>query len=180
MAFVSPLIDISLISVALVVASKFLQSKLVDKDRQKAAQQRMKDKQKRIKELMGKQDEKSKREVAKLQKELFEEMGESMQGTMRYMMFSLPLFFGAFFLLGMFYGGLTFETPFPVPKFEGFFLLNPLSWIPVGWSLTTGWLKWYFITYLITLIILSIVLKVLKKMKGQNKEKQGVVNGKEK
>jgi len=124
----------------------------------------MKEKQAKIKELMKKDDEKSKKEMDGLQKEMFEEMNETMQGSMRYMMFSLPVFFGAFFVMGQFYGGLLFEAPFLVPKFEHFFFLNPLTWIPVGWSIETGWLKWYFITYLITSIAIGIAMKIRGKL----------------
>ncbi|MBN2067808.1 MAG: hypothetical protein JW744_05050, partial [Candidatus Diapherotrites archaeon] len=97
------------------------------------------------------------------------EMGETMQGSMRYMMFSFPVFIGAFILLGMFYGSITFEAPFTVPKFENFFLLNPFTWMPVGWGYSTGWLKWYFISYLITSIILAAGLKIAGKAMEKNK-----------
>jgi uncharacterized membrane protein (DUF106 family) len=170
MAIVGPVVEISLVAVAVVVASRFLQSMRIDKEKQKAAQTRMKEKQAKIKELMKQGDEKSKGEMQRLQKEMFEEMSESMQGSMRYMLFSLPLFFGAFFVLGHFYGGTLFEAPFLVPKFENFFFLNPLTWVPVDWVLQTGWLKWYFITYLITSIFLGIILKIKEKATAGRKE----------
>jgi len=163
-AIISPTTDISLIAVAVVAISKILQAKFIDKEKQKQSQERMKEKQKRIKELMSKEDEKSKGEVDKLQQELLEEMNETMQGTMRYMMFSLPLFLGAFFILGTMFGIEMFETPFLVPKFEGFFMLNPFTWVPVGWVSQSGWLKWYFITYLLTSIAIGAVTKVKEKI----------------
>ena len=163
MAIINPLIDISLIAVAVVVISKVMQAKFIDRKKQKESQERMKEKQKKIKELMHKEDEKSKNEIEKLQKELLEEMNETMQGTMRYMMFSLPVFFGAFFILGAMFGIEMFETPFLVPKFEGFFFLNPFTWIPVGWVEQSGWLKLYFITYLVTSIIIGIAMKIREK-----------------
>jgi len=163
MAFISPVVDISLITVAVVIASKVLQNKLIDRKKQKESQARMKEKQAKIKELMKKGDEKSRNEMDALQKEILTDMNDTMQGSMRYMMFSLPIFFGAFFILGNFYGGLVFDAPFAVPKFDNFFFLNPLSWIPVGWGLNTGWLKWYFITYLITSIVIGVVMKVKEK-----------------
>ena len=109
MAVINPLIDISLITLALVVISRFLQSKLIDKEKQKASQARMKEKQAKIKELMKNTDEKSKQEMNQLQKEMFEEMNETMQGSLRYMMFSMPLFFGVFFVLGSVLYNLFFE-----------------------------------------------------------------------
>jgi uncharacterized membrane protein (DUF106 family) len=165
MALISPLADISLIALAVVALSRFLQSKLIDKEKQKAAQASMKEKQAKIKELMKNSDEKSKQQMDQLQKEMFEEMNESMQGSLRYMMFSLPVFFGAFFILGQFYGGAAYETPFMVPLFKGFHIFNPLSWIPVGWGFETGWLRWYFLTYLFASIILGIAMKVREKLK---------------
>ncbi len=161
MVFISPAIDISLITLALVVVSRFLQSKLVNKEKQKAAQQRMKEKQKRIKELIASNDERSKNEAAALQREIFAEMGESMQGSMRYMMVSLPFFLVVFAALGFFYGGLYFDALFPIPKFEG--------WLPVGLTTKTGWFKWYFFTYLIASIVLGIVLKIWVKAREEKK-----------
>jgi len=165
MALISPSIGITLISVFLVVVSRFIQSKMVDKKKMKEMQKRSKEKQKRIKELIQRNDEQSKAEVQRLQQEMFADMGESMQGSMRYMMVSMPLFLGVFFLMGMFYGGMTIDAPFPLPKFQGFFLLNPLSWLPVGLSIKTGWLKLYFFSYLITSIVVSIALKIVEKMR---------------
>jgi len=164
MALVTPVIDIGLITVAVVIISRFLQSKLIDKKKQKQAQKNMKEKQARIKELMKSQDGKSRDEMERLQKELLLEMNETMQGSMRYMMFSLPLFFGAFFVFGHFYGNQVFEAPFLLPKFDNFFFLNPLTWVPAGWSLETGWLKLYFVTYLIASILLGIAFKVKEKV----------------
>ena len=89
---------------------------------------------------------------------------------MRYMMFSLPIFFGAYFILGQLYGIEMFETPFLVPKFENFFMFNPLTWIPTAWVSQTGWLKWYFLTYLITSIVLGIVLKIKEKIMEASKK----------
>ena len=169
MALISVVVDVGLIAVAVVAISRLLQSKLIDKKKQKAAQRRMKEKQARIKELMKNQDEKGKSEMSRLQKEMFEDMNETMQGSMRYMMFSLPVFFGAFFILGSFYGGTLFEAPFLLPRFEGFFFLNPLSWVPVGWGIETGWLKWYFIVYLIVSITLAIGLKIMERVKKTEK-----------
>lgn len=163
MAIISPTIDISLIAMAVVVISKIMQAKFIDKKKQKESQQRMKEKQKRIKELMNREDEKSKNEMDKLQQELLQEMNDTMQGTMRYMMFSLPIFLGAFFILGTMFGIEMFETPFLVPKFEGFFFLNPFTWIPVGWVGQAGWLKWYFITYLLTSIAIGAIMKIREK-----------------
>ena len=172
MVIINPVIEISLITLVVVVVSRVLQAKLIDKDKQKEAQGRMKEKQAKIKELVKKEDEKSKNEMNQLQKEIFEDMNATMQGSMRYMMFSLPLFFGAFFVLGQLFGGQVFEAPFILPKFEGFFFLNPFSWVPVGWGLETGWLKLYFVTYLVSSIVIAAAMKIRKKMAGKKDVKK--------
>ena len=184
MVFLDVVIEIGIIALVVVVASKILQSKMIDKKKQKEAQAKMKEKQKRIKELMKNGDEKSKNEMDRLQKEMLEDMNATMQGTMKYMLVSMPLFFGAFFVLGSLYGGMLFTAPIILPKFQGFFFLNPLTWIPVGWGYETGWLKWYFIIYLIASIIIAITLKVREKVvkkgtKNIKEEKKSIENVKE-
>ena len=52
MVFLDIMIEIGLIALVVVVVSKILQSKMIDKKKQKAAQAKMKEKQARIKELM--------------------------------------------------------------------------------------------------------------------------------
>jgi len=168
MAFINPIIDIVLITLVVVVISRILQAKLVNKKEQKAAQKRMKEKQAKIKELMKNSDEKSKSEMDRLQKEMFEDMNATMQGSMRYMMFSLPLFLGAFFVLGQFYGGQVLTSPTLLPKFDNFFFLNPFTWMPTGWGYETGWLKLYFVTYLISSIVIALAMKVWEKTKGKS------------
>ncbi len=165
MAFLTPAIDIAVISAVLVAVSRFIQGKLVDKAKMKEIQKRSKEKQRRIKELVQRTDEQSKAEIQRLQQEMFAEMGESMQGSRRYMMVSLPIFLVVSFLLGTFYGGTAFDALFPLPEFNNFFLLNPLTWIPVGFSVKTGWLKWYFFSYMIVSIVLSIAAKIYGKAK---------------
>lgn len=160
MALITAAVDIVLVAAGIVIVSKLLQNKLIDKEKQKASQKNMKEKQAKIKELMKNTDEKSKREMERLQTEMLQEMNETMQGSMRYMMFSLPIFFGVWFVLGYFYGGMIIEAPFLVPKFNGFFMFNPFSWVPVDWNMQSGWLKWYFISYLLISIGLGIVLKI--------------------
>jgi len=163
-AVITPIIDIGLLAVIVVIISRVLQAKFIDKKKQKESQARMKEKQAKIKELMKNGDEKSKNEMEQLQKELFEEMGETMQGTTRYMMFSLPIFFGAYYIIGNFYGLQMFQTPFLVPKFAGFFALNPLTWIPIDWVGQSGGIKWYIIVYFLISMGLGLVLKLKEKL----------------
>ena len=62
-----------------------------------------------------------------------------------------------------------------LPKFQGFFFLNPFTWVPVGWGYETGWLKWYFIIYLIASIIIAVTLKVREKVVKKGAEKVKIV-----
>ncbi len=170
MAVVDPVVGISVVAIILVVISRFLQRKMIDKKKQKAAQARMKEKQAKIKELMKNEDEKSKNEMKQLQQEIFEEMNETMQGSMKYMIVSLPLFLGAWWLMGYFYGGQLFTTPFPVPKFEGFFMFNPFTWVPTSWVTASGYAKWYIINYFIVAIVLGIAMKIREKAMNKSPE----------
>ncbi|MCX6798736.1 MAG: EMC3/TMCO1 family protein [Candidatus Diapherotrites archaeon] len=165
MHFISPAIDIVLISAVLVAASRLLERRFVDKKKMKESQQRMKEKQKQIKDLMQRSDEKSKQDATRMQQEMLQEMSENMQGSLNYMMVSLPVFLVAFFFLGQLYGGKIFEAPFPLPQFHGFSIINPFSWVPVGIGTETGYLRWYFISYLIISILLGIAMKIASRVR---------------
>ena len=160
MNFINPMIDIFLISIVLVIFSKVLQRKFIDKDAMKKQQQEMKIKQKRIKELIEQKDDKSMQEANKIQQEMFEAMGKTMQGTMKHMMFSLPVFLGVFALIRMFYGEATIDLPIPIP------------WLgETGIELfeQTNWFGWYFLSYLVLNIIIGIAEKLVKKSRREQK-----------
>jgi uncharacterized membrane protein (DUF106 family) len=146
----------------LAIVSKLIQKKLLDKDKMKSLKSQVKDKQKEMKELVkGGNNEKA----AKLQKEIMEITMEMMQGTQKVMFVSLPIFLVFFAGLGYFFGGITFQSLIPLPKFVGFNILNPGSWIPVGVTIMTGYYKAYFFYYLISTITIAIIEKVIEKIR---------------
>ncbi len=159
--FISPSIDIVMISAVLVIVSKVMQSKFMNKAQMKQDRETMKTQQNRVKELMGKDDEKSKQEIEQINKEMMETMQKSMQTSMRYMMISLPVFLIAFYLLGMFYTQFEpFALPVALPWFaeQGFFAFTFYS--------ETSWFGWYFVSYLTMNILVGIGLKIFEKAKG--------------
>ena len=77
MVLISAGIDIAIIATVLVVASRILQSKMIDKKKMKEQRKEMKEKQAQIKELLGKDDEKSRQDAQQLQMEIMKSMSES-------------------------------------------------------------------------------------------------------
>lgn len=149
------MIEIAIVSVIMVSVSQILQRKFVDRKAMKESQEKMKAHQKQLKELMGKEDNKSKAEADRLQKEMLESMSASMQGTMKHMLFSFPIFIAVFWLLGQAYAGTVINLPVAVPVLHR-------DW---SFEITSGisWLWWYIYSSFILSIVLNIVLKVAKK-----------------
>jgi uncharacterized membrane protein (DUF106 family) len=134
-----------------------MQSKLINKEEAKRQQASMKEKQKRINELLKKNDEASKREMDSLQKEMLESMNAMMQGNMKYMMYSMIVFLPAFAIIGFLYGKEVISLPFPVPLFHrnlSFELTSRLSWI---------W--WYIYGSLVSSLVISAIMKIVEKVK---------------
>ena len=166
---VSPIIDIAVISLGLVIASQIIQNKFVDRDAMKKQQKGIKEKQKQMKELMLKEDQKSKNELEAMEKEMMEQMQKMMSGSMKVMMFSLVIFLPAFALLGFFYGESIIDLPISLPWLaDGFDLFNLGTW-GVEIYEQTNWFGWYFTTYLTTTLLINLGKKVRKNL--------GAVNG---
>jgi uncharacterized membrane protein (DUF106 family) len=149
------MLEIAVVSIVMVSISQFLQRTLVDRKAMKENQEKMKEKQRRLKELVGKEDKKSKGEAEKLQKEMLELMGASMQGTMKHMLFTLPIFLGVFWFLSMTYSGVVIELPLAVPVIHR----------NLSFEITAGisWLWWYIYSSFIMSIVLNIGLKAAGK-----------------
>ena len=162
MVIFEPAIEIALICVVLALVSKAIQRKFIDK----ALMKEYKDEIKKIQKKLQKDIKEGKTEkAAELQKQMFEVQGKMLKGTNKVMMFSLPIFLVAFGILGFLYGGISFESLFPLPKFAGFMIWNPMSWIPVGVTTTTGYYKAYFFYYFVLTIALNIIEKIYDKKK---------------
>ena len=169
---VNPMIDIIAISAVLSVSSKILQAKFIDKDKMKAQQAGMKEKQKKMQELMKQNDPKSKNELEAMEKEMMETMNKMMSGSMKVMMFSMALFLPAFFIMGFLYEEAVINLPIPIPWLaEGFDLFNIGTW-GISMYNETNWFGWYFVAYLAITIIIGLGQKILKSI-----EQAGVVNG---
>ena len=155
MIFGNPVLEIIGISFVMVCISQFVQRKLVDRKKMKSNQALMKEKQKRIKELMQKDDQKSKAEVERLQKEMLGLMNQTMQGTMKHMLFTFPVFIVVFWVLSIVYSGILIQLPFAVPVVHRNF----------SFEITAGisWLWWYIYTSFAFSILFSIVFKALKR-----------------
>jgi uncharacterized membrane protein (DUF106 family) len=141
----------------MVLVSKMLQNKFLDKEKMKRNKERMKKKQVKIKQLMK---DGKKEEASELQKEIMADTMEMMKGTQKMMVVSLPLIV-VYFILGALYAGVSFESLFPIPTFIWY------GFIPFpdgGFSIVTGWRRAYFIYYFMWFIVIGIILKVKEKM----------------
>ena len=151
------MLEIALVSVVMVSISQILQRKFIDRKAMKESQQKIKDKQKKIKELMGKEDKQSREQMERLQQEMMELMTSSMQGTMKHMVVSFPIFIAIFWLLSISYSGNVINMPTAVPVIHRDFSFEITSRI--------SWLWWYIYSSLMLSIVFQIGLKIWKKSK---------------
>ena len=152
-----PAVIILIVTLGMVIVSKLLQNKFLDKDKMKRNKERMKKKQAKIKELMK---DGKKEEAQVLQKEIMADTMEMMKGTQKMMVVSLPLIV-VYFILGALYAGVTFESLFAIPTFSWW------GFIPFpdgGFSIMTGWRRAYFVYYFMWFIVIGIIMKVREKM----------------
>lgn len=149
------MLEIALVSLAMVIVSQFLQRKFIDRKAVKASQDKIKEKQKRLKELLAKGDSKSKAEAEKLQNEMLQMLNDNMQGTMKHMLVSFPIFIAVFWFLGITYAGIAVQLPIAVPVMHRNFSIEITSSI--------SWLWWYIYSSLIFGIIFSGGLKAAGK-----------------
>ena len=160
MVFVQPAIEIALICIVLAIISKLIQRKFIDKAL-------MKEYRDEIKKIGQKSKEATKEgnteKAMELNKQMFEVQGKMLQNSNKVMMVSLPIFLVAFGILGFLYGGISFESFIPLPKFAEFAIVNPASWMPIGLTNMTGYYKAYFFYYFIATIGFSIIEKVYDK-----------------
>ncbi len=152
------MLEIALVSIAMVAISQILQRKLMDKKGMKEGQGKIKEKQKRMKELLGKEDQKSKEETERLQGEMLEIMNKTMKGTMKHMLVSFPIFILVFWALSATYSGTLVELPVAVPVIHRNFSFEITSSI--------SWLWWYIYTSFSISIAFNIVLKIIKKVRS--------------
>lgn len=114
-------------------------------------------------ELIKEGSEKSKRELENLQTEMLEVNSKILNQSMKLMWVTMPVFLVAFAGMNYLYGGKTLESFVVLPIFNGFNMLNPFSWIPIGLSTSTGFFKMYFFYYLVISLGLNLVEKIYDK-----------------
>ncbi|MBU0662441.1 TMCO1/EMC3 family protein, partial [Candidatus Micrarchaeota archaeon] len=147
------------------VVSNILQKKFGKRDEMKAMQNTMKTHQTRMRELAGKDDHKSKREMAQIETEMAEQMGVMMSGMKRTMLISLPLW-PVFFVIKDMYEQYNFPLPVPIPWFGnltagaiGIGIPFELPFLGMDFGIMlfsqTSWLGWYFLCFLIFSMLIN-------------------------
>lgn len=154
MVFFNAMAEIALFSIAITLVSRLIQERLVDKKTQKLHQQKMKENQKKINELLKRNDDGAKKEMERLQAEALESMNVLMQGNMKYMLFTMPLFLVFFAILGAMYGSTIINLPFPLPVIHRNFSFEITSKI--------SWLWWYIYTGIIASIVINMITSALE------------------
>jgi uncharacterized membrane protein (DUF106 family) len=155
------------ITLVLALITKILQRKLIDKDEMKKFQEESKEMQKELRELM-KEAEKNKEKIDELQTKMLTNSTTMMNKNRRLSLFTAPVFLVVFWFLSTLYGGQTIESFIALPKFSGFSILNPFSWVPIGLTTQTGYYKAFFFYYLGSAMLMGLVEKgydYLKKKK---------------
>lgn len=153
--FINAQIDIVLIAVVLSIISQVMSRKLVDRKKMKAQQAEMKEKNKRIKELTAKGDEKSKAEAMRMQQEMLSEMGATMKGSMRLLMFSMVVYLPMFAVIRWLYADAVIPLPVPIPWFGSESLIELYN--------ETNWIGWYILCSLVFSLIGNVLFKLAEK-----------------
>lgn len=146
------------VTVVLAAITKVLQRKLIDKNEMKQYQVEAKEMQVQLKELM-KEAEKNKSKIDELQTKMLKNSTDMMNKNMKLSLFTAPLFLVVFWFLSTMYGGQWIESFIALPKFIGFNILNPMSWVPVGLTTQTGYYKAFFFYYMGSAIIMGLIEK---------------------
>ncbi|PIN98690.1 MAG: hypothetical protein COT90_03115 [Candidatus Diapherotrites archaeon CG10_big_fil_rev_8_21_14_0_10_31_34] len=147
MVVFSAVIDITLLAILVGVISQALQRKLMDKKAQKAKQDGMKEKQKKLKELMSKGDEQSKKEAEKLNMELMHDMKEMFKGMQKFMIASFIVIIPIFYL---------FVSAYKEETFNVFGWIVPQFFFPPH-------IVWYIISSIGFSIVFNLIMKAVEK-----------------
>ncbi|MEK6942109.1 MAG: EMC3/TMCO1 family protein [archaeon] len=165
MVFFSPMIELAIISVAMVVVQKVLQLKIGNQKQLKEHQDKMKKTQEKVKELMKRDDEKSRKERENMEKEMLDSMNIVMGSSMKFMVVSLVVVLPVFWLVGSVYAQDVIDLPAPVPWIApNVDIVNPLTWI--HFYSQTNWIGWYVLTSLLfSLLVLNPLTKIIENRK---------------
>ncbi len=153
---INPIIDITLIALAVSMFTFIIQEKTGAKKKMEQSKKQMDELKKKIDDLQ-KNPEKNKKEIENLTHEMLKNSAETMKasfGTMKYTMIPVLI---VFILTGWVYGEETivFPEPMVIPWFgEGFSIVLYTS---------TNWFGWYILISLVSSIIINLVGKRLIK-----------------
>lgn len=172
--YLGPAISIFLVALVLAGIIKFVQIKFVDRKRMKLLQKEIKEDNKKMLALIREGD-KRKKELDELQQRMMANQMVIMNSSMRLNVIILPVFLIALWALSFFYSGESFESFIPLPMFNNFALLNPVSWIPTGVGTMTGYYKAYFFYYLISTMIFAM-LEAIYNQYAKLKKREKIVD----
>ncbi len=144
MVWINPGVDVAVIAFCVVAFFNMIRWKTEDR----ALMKTLKEKNKRVRELMKRTDKHSKKEVEKANRELIELNMRVMKKTMPITLVSLAVFMAVFPFIRAAYEPFVFPLPFPVP------------WIDMQFHTQTNWLGYYFLVSL----TFSAAAGVIKKL----------------
>jgi uncharacterized membrane protein (DUF106 family) len=163
MLFGNPILEITVVCLGLAIFSQVISRKFRKKSGAAEKQALIKEKQKKMKELIKKNP--NDKEIDKIQKETMEIMQGMMSETYKQMFFTLPVFLVVYWGLGFFFGGELLLSPIAYPK-----LTAPDFGV---FTFEMGYQRFYFFTYMIFSILIAIVLKFVdNKIKNKGIEKE--------
>ena len=151
-------LEIAVFSVGLALASRLLQIRFGNKKHTNALQEGIKKKQEQLKELLKKDDQKSKAQAQTIQTEMMEDLNKVMNSSMKVMIISSALFLPALALMGFLYNGQNIAAPFPIPVFHRG--TDFPFWVEL--SAKSNWFSWYFWWALIASFALTFIFKKMK------------------
>lgn len=149
------IVDIAVIGITVTAINITMQHLFFHRKQLLERQDEMKLKQKKLMELLKKEDEKSKREAKQVQEEMMESTMKMMDPSimLRQMVVSLIVFAPVLWYFHAQYDGIPIQMPFPFPWWDnGFVLLT-----------NTSWLGWYFLIVLVfSLVLMPVERKIFK------------------
>ncbi|MEK6902021.1 MAG: EMC3/TMCO1 family protein [archaeon] len=157
--FVSPAVDLVLVSAGFAVISQTIQLLLLDRKETRRIQKQMQEKNKQYREMISKGEKTNKQDLDKVQAELMELSMGSMKRMPKVMIANMIVFLPLFAMVSNAYHGMKLETFFPINL-----IWNELDWF------------WYYV--LCSLIISLVVSSALNWYDTRNDKKNDTQHGK--
>lgn len=145
---INPTADIAIIALLIAVFNIILQLKFGKWKESRRIQKEIKEKNKRLMELLKKGDEKSKKEADELQKQILADTFKPMQNMTKPMLINLAVIVIIWPVIGATYSqaGYLISIPWDIP-------ILGAKW---------GWLKWYIVTAFVFSGIINLILGKLE------------------